>query len=63
MQWLEADPLPEECLNCQQIECYNCDIAGKRWYLSEEDTLRLRKIALEKAIKRLQRIAQSGENV
>ena len=37
MDWIEADPLPEVCQNCQEEECYNCDYAGARWYLSPED--------------------------
>ena len=55
MEWLEAEVLPEECASCQEEDCYNCDNAGKRWYLSREDTLRLQRKNLERAIKRLQR--------
>lgn len=54
-EWIEADPLPEECLNCREEECYNCDYAGKRWYLPEEDSLRLRKKGLLHTIDRLNR--------
>ena len=54
MEWLEANPLPEVCLNCQE-DCYNCDYALCRWYLSEEDDLQLRRKGLIKAIERLQR--------
>ena len=45
MEWIEADPLPVECEICQEVECYNCDYAMKRWYLSEEDEQRMRLIA------------------
>lgn len=55
MEWLEANPLPVECENCQEEDCYNCDYAGKRWYLSEEDELRVRRKGLVKAVERLQR--------
>lgn len=55
MEWLEANPLPVECENCQEEDCYNCDHAGKRWYLSEEDELRVRRKGLVKAVERLQR--------
>ena len=52
MEWIEADPLPAECVNCQEEDCYNCDSAGKRWYLSQADELRLRRKMLVKAIER-----------
>lgn len=44
MEWIEADPLPVECEICQEAECYNCDYAMKRWYLSEEGEQRMRLI-------------------
>ena len=55
MDWIEADPLPAACLNCQKEDCYNCDTAGERWELSREDELRVRRKQLAKAIERLQR--------
>ena len=55
MDWIEADPRPAACMNCQEEECYNCDTAGERWQLSREDELRLRRKQLVKAIERLQR--------
>jgi len=55
MEWLEADPLPKECQVCKAGDCYNCDYAGKRWYLSRKDTLLLQRKGLSKAIARLQR--------
>ena len=55
MEWIEADPLPAECVNCQEEECYNCDYAGERWTLSKADELRVRRKGLLKAIERLQR--------
>lgn len=54
MEWIEANPLPPACQNCQEEECYNCDYAGERWVLSKEDELRLQKVSLLKAIDRLQ---------
>ena len=55
MEWIEANPLPIECQECQEQDCLDCDTAGKRWYLSEEDELRVRRKGLEKAVERLQR--------
>jgi len=55
MEWIEANPLPPECVECQEEECYNCDYAGKRWTLSQADELRVRRKGLLKAIDRLQR--------
>ena len=55
MEWIEANPLPPECVDCQEEECYNCDYAGKRWTLSQADELRVRRKGLLKAIDRLQR--------
>ena len=55
MEWLEANPLPTECQNCEEEDCYNCDHAGMRWYLSAVDELRVRRKGLVKAVERLQR--------
>ena len=55
MEWIEANSLPQECLNCQEEDCYECDTAGKRWYLSKADELRIRRKGLIKAIERLER--------
>ena len=55
MEWIEANPLPAVCENCQEEECYNCDYAGERWTLSKADELRVRRKGLLKAIERLQR--------
>ena len=55
MEWIEANPLPQECLNCQEEDCYEYDTAGKRWYLSKADELRIRRKGLIKAIERLER--------
>jgi len=55
MEWIEANPLPAVCVNCQEEECYNCDYAGERWTLSQADELRVRRKGLLKAIDRLQR--------
>lgn len=64
MEWLEKNPLPSECQECQEEDCYNCDNAGKRWYLSEEDELRVRRKGLVKAVERLQRqIAEIDEKL
>lgn len=52
--WIEADPLPDECLRCKEAKCYNCDFAGKRWYLSVDEDIRLRKKGLLHTINRLE---------
>ena len=55
MEWIEANPLPPECVECQEEDCYNCDYAGERWTLSRADELRVRRKGLLKAIERLER--------
>lgn len=55
LEWIEANPLPPECIDCQEEDCYNCDTAGKRWYLSRADELRVKRKGLLKAIERLER--------
>lgn len=55
MDWIEVHPLPNERWECQESDCYNCDYAGKRWMLSTEDALRIRRKGLLKAIARLQK--------
>ena len=55
MEWIEKDPLPPECVNCYEEDCYNCDFAGERWTLSRADELRVRRKGLLKAIERLER--------
>lgn len=54
MEWVEADPIPKACMDCQEEDCYNCDTAGERWQLSRNDELKLRRKQLVKAINRLQ---------
>ncbi len=55
MEWIEANPLPDACAECKEVDCYNCDHAGERWYLSPKDELRMRRKMIVKAIERLQR--------
>lgn len=59
MEWIEAKPLPPECIECQEEDCYNCDTAGKRWYLSRADELRLKYKSISNSIKRLERQLES----
>lgn len=59
MEWIQADPLPAECRNCREEDCYNCDFSGKRWQLFREDELRVRRKSLLRAIERLQRQVQA----
>ena len=55
LEYIEANPRPAVCVNCQEEECYNCDYAGERWTLTRADELRLRRKDLLKAIERLER--------
>ena len=61
MEWIEADPLPPACQDCQEEDCYNCDPAGERWTLSQADELRIKRKGLMKAIERLQRQVKAIE--
>ena len=54
MEWLEAG-IPQECRHCASEECYNCDMAGKRWVLSREDELKVRRKLLVRGIERMKR--------
>ena len=55
MKWLEVTPIPEECKNCMEEDCYNCDAAGKRWKCSREDALYGKRMLIVCEIERLQR--------
>ena len=54
MIWQEADTIPKECRNCKK-DCYSCDIAGKRWSLSQRDSLLIKRKMMVRAVERLQR--------
>ena len=54
MDWLETTPIPEECAICKEEDCYNCDIAGKRWVLSREAELHTQRLLAIQGVKRLQ---------
>ena len=55
MEYIEANPLPIECQECQDEDCGECDVAGMRWYLSRADELRVKRKGLLKAIERIER--------
>ena len=55
MEWIEVDPIPEECENCKEEDCYNCDTAGKRWVLSQEEEQRLNQVLMTRAAQRRER--------
>jgi len=64
MQWIEADETPDDCKNCEQEDCYNCDIAGERWVLSKADELRTTRKLMARAVERLERkIAEIDEQL
>ena len=58
MEWLEADPLPSVCTDCKEEDCYNCENASQRWYLSRKDELKNRRKLLVRAIERLQKLVE-----
>lgn len=55
MNWIEVKPLPEVCRKCTEEDCYNCDMAGYRWEMSEQAQLRLRRNVIRKELERLTR--------
>lgn len=53
MEYIEANPLPECCLNCTEPDegyCDECDHLGERFILSQEDQKQL-DLLLEQRIK------------
>ncbi len=64
MEWIESDPLPEACQDCQGEACYNCDHAGACWYLTEVDRLKLCRKGLLRAVEGLQKqIAELDQQI
>ncbi|MGM9641235.1 MAG: hypothetical protein ACI3V3_07695 [Faecousia sp.] len=55
MELMERNPLPAVCLACQEPDCWECDHAGERWIISEQDRLLLDRKLKEQAIARYQR--------
>lgn len=53
MNWIEVTPLPQECRRCREADCYNCDVAGKRWVLTEQAELQIRRNAVRKKMEKL----------
>ena len=53
MNWMEKHPLPKACETCRELDCYNCDTAAERWYLSREDELKVIRKSLVKAADRI----------
>lgn len=52
---LQKNPLPPECQSCPEPDCWECDLAGARWELSERDRLLSSRKLKEMAIARFQR--------
>jgi len=42
MEYIEANPLPEVCLTCTELDCDVCDHGRERWLLSPEDEKELK---------------------
>lgn len=55
MEWLEVNQIPQACSDCKQEDCYNCDVAGQRWTLTEEKALLAKRKLLMHAIRRIER--------
>ena len=55
MEWIESSPLPSECQDCTEEDCYSCDYAAARWQLSRIDELQVRRKMIVRSIKRMQR--------
>lgn len=36
MEYIEANPLPEACINCTEPDCDVCDHGRERWLLPPE---------------------------
>lgn len=51
MDFLQSDPLPETCANCDEQDCCSCDYAADLWVLSAQDQLWLRRLKLTSAVK------------
>ena len=54
MEWQETNPLPSECKDCTEEDCYNCDYVEARWQLSRIDELQVRRKMIVRSIKRMQ---------
>lgn len=52
IEYLEADPVPEVCKNCDD-DCYYCDYGGLRWRLTERALLVLKRKSKARAVKKL----------
>ena len=50
MDFLERNPLPEECKHCTEVECDVCDIGLERWYIPHDLDLRIQKKGLLKTL-------------
>ncbi len=55
LEWHEADPLPQVCVDCKEADCWECDNAGLRWVLNPIDELKVKRKGLLKAIERYQK--------
>ena len=52
MEWIEANPLPERCGDCDE-DCWECDFALDRWIILDEDRGKIQKMMLQRAVSRL----------
>lgn len=55
LEYRQTIQLPPECNNCQELDCGECPVAGKRWELTAKCRLELQRKLKLKAIERLNR--------
>ena len=41
LNYTEISPLPAVCSECKEIDCYNCEYAGERFILPEQDKIKI----------------------
>ena len=52
MEYIEANPLPEVCNTCAELDCDVCDHGRERWLLSPEDEKELKLKLFHQGLKR-----------
>jgi hypothetical protein len=43
LEYIEADPIPQDCQTCTEPDCDVCDHGRERWLLPPETELRLKR--------------------
>ena len=55
MEYIEANPLPEVCNTCTELDCDVCDHGRERWLLSPEDETALKLTLFQQGLKQKSR--------